>query len=200
MEKDWTGNSSFFIQNHRKKESEVSENDYYSTHQNSIRSFLNIYKLQPGLYWEPACGGGNICKVLYEFGYEGYASDLINRGFGNKTMNFLLANRLPKDDITTIITNPPYKYSEEFLNKSMQLLPNKGECIMFLPLTFLEGKNRYNLFQIYKPKKVFIHSSRQGCSPTGEWEFKNGGARAYVWAIWEKGYNKTTVLEWIPPN
>jgi tRNA/tmRNA/rRNA uracil-C5-methylase (TrmA/RlmC/RlmD family) len=202
-EKDWLGNSSFFIQNHRKKDSEVSEADFYATHPNSVRTFLDFYN--PGkndLIWECACGTGNISKVLIEKGYKVYSTDLVDRGYGDGQFNFLQAMTLPKP-LNIILTNPPYKYAEDFLEQAMRLLPQNGYYIAFLPLTFLEGKNRYQLFQTYTPDSVYIHSSRQGCDSKGRFDFTNGGARCYCWIVWRKQkteINNGTTIYWLPPN
>ena len=45
MIKDWTGgNSGFYSVNHRKKEIEVEEYDFYCTHPESIKLFLKAAK------------------------------------------------------------------------------------------------------------------------------------------------------------
>ena len=197
--KDWLGNSSFFIQNHRKKEENIAKEDFYSTHPNSVKSFLQEFDFKSNLIWEPACGKGNISRVL-KSKYNVYSTDLIDREYGDGQLNFLTCQILPKPEIDVILTNPPYKYAESFLLKALQLLPEKGLYIGFLPITFLEGKNRYKIYKNNNPKLVFVHSSRQGCDYFGRFDFINSGARAYIWAIWEKGYLGDTIIKWIPPN
>jgi hypothetical protein len=200
MSKDWFGNQSFFIQNHRKKDSEVSKADFYATNPISVRSLLQVYPFKEQLVWEPACGTGNISRVLKEAGHKVFSTDLIDRGYGDGTMNFLQQMKLPQDQIDYIITNPPYKWAEQFLEQAMNLL-HEGNCyIAFLPITFLEGKKRYELYKKYPPSDVYIFSSRQGCSSKGEFEFDNGGARCYCWIIWQKGFSGDPTLRWIPPN
>lgn len=201
--KDWFGNSSFFIQNHRKKETEVSQADFYATHPTSVRAFLKMYDLfdSNDHFWEPACGTGNISKVLKdEHHFDVYSTDLVDRGYGDGQLNFLQCMTLPKKDINVILTNPPFKYADAFLEQAMTLLPSNGRYIAFLPLTFLEGKGRYKLFQRWTPTKVFIFSSRQGCDSQGRFEFKNGGARAYAWYVWNDKHTTDTNLFWIPPT
>jgi hypothetical protein len=169
----------------------------------SIRAFLKVHPLSPkhDKIWEPACGTGNISKVLKdEFNLQVYSTDLVDRGYGDGQLNFLQTLQLPRDDINLILTNPPFKYAEEFLEQAMKILHITGRYIAFLPLTFLEGKSRYELFARHKPTTVFIHSSRQGCDSQGRFEFKNGGARCYCWIVWDKNYKGDTVIKWIPPT
>lgn len=63
MIKDWTGgNSGFYSVNHRKKEIEVEEYDFYCTHPESIKLFLKAAKntnlIIPNNILEPCCGIG----------------------------------------------------------------------------------------------------------------------------------------------
>ena len=46
-----------------------------------------------------------------------------------------------------IITNPPYKYAKEFVEKSLELIREGGKVAMLLKLTFLEGQKR-QVFQL----------------------------------------------------
>ena len=90
MIKDWTGgNSGFYSVNHRKKEIEVEEYDFYCTHPESIKLFLKAAKntnlIIPNNILEPCCGIGSISKILKENGYSVYSSDLIDRGYGEET-------------------------------------------------------------------------------------------------------------------
>ena len=203
-----------YVTNHRKKKSEISPNDFYSTHSDSINTFLEEFLKKYIIYevWEPAAGRGNISSVLQKFGIKVFSSDLISRGenglaferdghtiFGN--IDFLQQKSLPNNDIDTIITNPPFSLAEEFIRKSIELHP-KLFIIMYLKLTFLEGKKRYKLFQEYPPTEVWIHSSRQNCDKNGAEEFKNGSAVAYAWFVWKMNTIRPAhpELYWLPPN
>jgi hypothetical protein len=52
-----------------------------------------------------------------------------------------------------IITNPPYKYAKEFVEKALELIDDSRKVAMFLKLTFLEGKARKKLFASAPPEK-----------------------------------------------
>ena len=208
-------NHNIYITNHRKKEKEIVPFEFYSTHKNSVRTFLTEFLIdhQIKYAWEPACGLGNISKVLEEFGIKHISSDIVDRT--PQLNNFIggldfLEQKDLIDGFDTIITNPPFKYAEEFVKKAAELNPEKY-IIMYLKLTFLEGKKRYKLFQDFKPSKIYIHPSRQGCSPEGKEEFNNGGAVCYAWYVWEtddlvliNGKDKIkrdhTDIYWLPLN
>lgn len=99
-----------------------------------------------------------------------------------------------------IITNPPYKYAKEFVEKALNTIPIGNKVAMLLKLLFLEGKARKELFRKYPPKYIYVFSGRIMCAKNGEFEkMKAGGgsAIAYAWFIWEKGYDGKPTLDWI---
>lgn len=181
-----------------KSESKREDNDFYATHPTATRSFLdkiisdNI-RLSPNI-WECACGEGHISKVLKEYGYNVRSSDLIDRGYG-EVKNFLDTTYLEND--FDILTNPPYKIAEDFVEKAMSLLGKGRKLILFLKIQFLESKKRLELFKKFPPKYVYIHSERQLTSKDGSFETLNAKSIAYIWIIREKGFNGETVLRWI---
>lgn len=201
MAKDWTGgNSGFYTTNHRKKADEVEENDFYATHHDSVKLFLKAVKetnlFLPNNMWENACGDGAISKVLKSEGYNVFSSDLIDRGYGEETnLDFLTTDKYT-NTFDCIITNPPYKFATEFVEKSIEKVKDNGLVIMFMKLTFLESAKRYELFKKYPPKYVYVHVNRQGCGKGGG-TFKNGGAAAYCWYVWQKGCTTEPIIRWI---
>ena len=98
-----------------------------------------------------------------------------------------------------IITNPPYKYAQEFIEKALQIIPEGNKVAMFLKIQFLEGKRRKKLFLSQPPKTVYVSSSRLLCAKNAEFEKMiagGGSAVAYGWYVWEKGYKGKTELQW----
>lgn len=177
--------------NHTKEKREV--NDFYATdplaalHLLNLESFNNI--------WECACGQGHLAKVFKDNNLLGKASDLIDRGYG-ETIDFLKHNQIWNGDI---VTNPPYKYAQNFIEHGLQIIPQGNKIALFLKIQFLEGKKRKNLFKKYPPKKIYVSSSRILCAKNAAFEEikKSGGsAVAYAWYIWENGFNGKTVVDW----
>lgn len=143
--RDWAGNSkSTFTclgaSNHVEHERE--ENDYYATEPKAIELLLAEEKFSSDI-WECACGEGHLSKVLLEHGYKVKSSDLVDRGYGKGGVDFLKQTEPCAIDI---ITNPPYKFAKEFVEKALELIDDGCKVAMFLKLTFLEGKARKKIF------------------------------------------------------
>ncbi len=96
-----------------------------------------------------------MAKKLVEYGYNVKATDLIDRGYGEGGVDFLACKDKFEGDI---LTNSPYKYATEFVLKALDLVPEGNKVFMFLKLTFLEGKKRYDeLFSnIHRRKFMFF--------------------------------------------
>lgn len=203
--KDWTGGkaSTYFTigaQGHGKEERE--KHDYYATSPLAAKYLLEFETFNHNI-WEPACGENHITNVLREHGYNVRTSDIIDR-IGDGTVEIIDFLTLPTGDDykkinTDIITNPPYKYAKEFVEKSMELIADGCKVAMYLKITFLEGKGRKEMFKKYPPKYVYVSSSRLGCAKNGElledgsWP---GGAACFAWYIWEKGFTGEPVIRW----
>ena len=199
--KDWNGNGNSIFKtlgasNHTDKERE--EHDFYATSPIAIDKLHNTGELTCKNIWECACGEGHLAKKLVEYGYNIKATDLINRGYGEGGVDFLACKDKFNGDI---LTNPPYKYAAEFTLKALDLVPEGNKVFMFLKLTFLEGKKRYDeLFSKYPPKKIYVFSQRVLCAKNADFDgMKAGGgsAVAYAWYVWEKGYTGNTIVKWI---
>ncbi len=203
---DWSGNAgsvwkTIGASNHT--EHERAAEDYYATDPVAIDKLLTV-ETPSELIWECACGAGHLSERLTEKGFYVCSSDIVDRGYKRLSVieDFLKAQTIPfaraKFDI---LTNPPYKFAKEFVLKALELLPAGCKCFMFLKLTFLEGKARYNeLYAKYPPKRIYVFSERIECAKNGDFEAlkqSGGGAIAYAWFVWEKGSKERTQIEWI---
>ena len=202
--KDLTGNAkSIFAcngaSNHSDSERQID--DYYATEPKALELLLQQETFSHYV-WECACGGGHLSKVLCEKGYKVKSSDIVNRGFEDtEIIDFLKVSKddIKKDFSRDIITNPPYKYAKEFVEKALEISMDSTKIAMFLKLTFLEGKARRKLFEKYPPKKVYVSSARLQCAKNGDFEKYGKGvgtAVAYGWFIWEKGFKGSPIIKW----
>ena len=178
------------VANRRRADAEA--NDYYATDPKAVDLLLE-HETFSGPIWEPACGEGHISEVLKSRGFKVFSSDLIDRGYGTGGMDFLLYPFA--DHHCNIITNPPYKYAKEFVEKALDAIAPGYKAAMFLKLTFLEGQRRRELFRQYPPQIVYVSSARLECGKNGE--FAGSSAVAYCWIIWQKGYSGPTYVKWI---
>lgn len=165
--------------------------DYYATDPIALIKLLKYESFNKNV-WECACGEGHLSNVLKNYGYNVYSTDLIDRGYQDDQIDFLNTYLMFHGDI---ITNPPFKFAQKFVEKALSLVFNGSKVAMFLKLTFLEGKKRSNLFSKYPLKKLYVFSSRIQCGKNGI--FTGGSAIAYGWFIWEKGYSGKPTIEWI---
>lgn len=180
--KDWSGgNASIFISlgasNHTDKARQ--EDDYYATDPIAIDKLLSAGARIDNSVWECACGQGHLAKRLLDKGYTVYATDLVDRGFGTGGIDFLKQTEIFDGDI---LTNPPYKYAKEFVEKSLSLIKNGHKVFMFLKLTFLESKSRKLMFEKYPPKCVYVFSERCLCAKNGDFKqvIDGGGKRCML--------------------
>ena len=51
-----------------------------------------------------------------------------------------------------ILTNPPFKLAEQFVEKSFELINEGNYAIFFLKVQFLESKRRKQMFEKYPLK------------------------------------------------
>lgn len=180
--------------NHTAKER--SKNDFYATAPLAVKKLLELEKFSQNI-WEPACGMNHITNELINNGYKVKTSDIVDMiGDGSVIIQNFLENTIVYD--CDIITNPPYKYAAEFVEKAIESITPGHKVAMFLKLTFLEGKKRKKLFDKYPPKIIYVASSRFGCSETGVFNKDGncGSAIAYCWFIWEKGFIGDPIIKW----
>lgn len=176
MSKEWKGNSASYRSmlgiNKSGTTSEREAADYYTTDPTAVEQFVKhitkIRGLITGRYffntiWEPACGCGNISKVLRSNGYEVISSDLQDRGFGLSGVDFLDSVTVP-ERCNTIITNPPYSLANEFILHAMDILPDFGRYYALMNLSYLTGIQRNET--IYKKgylRAIHIYPHRINC-------------------------------------
>lgn len=107
-------------------------------------------------------------------------------------MDFLKVNDLYTGDI---VTNPPYKLAQEFIEHALEIVSEGSKVCMFLKVQFLEGKQRKEFFKKYPPKRVWVSSSRIRCYTNGVFK-ETSSMLALAWYVWEKGYKGDTVIKW----
>lgn len=167
--------------------------DFYPTPPEGIRALLAVETFE-GSMWEPACGDGAISRVLEDSGFDVYSSDLIDRGYGDTGVDFLLDYSRKSDNI---ITNPPFKHAEDFIFHSLNRAEKK--VAMLLRLAFLEGQERRKMFTGTPISAVWVFSKRLSIMRNGA-KFEGGGAGgmiAFAWFVWTHGYQGRPELGWL---
>lgn len=181
------------------------EHDFYPTPPCATKALLAVEEFV-GAIWEPACGTGDMARVLADAGHEVIATDLIGRGYGEGGRDFMMewAPRAPN-----IVTNPPFSWAVQFVDRALQLTtPPAGQnaprkVAMFLRLAFLEGQVRGRWFPSTPLARVYIMSRRV---PIGKGrlleEDEKAGPLAFAWFVWEHGHlgaPELRFLDWKHP-
>lgn len=195
MARDWKGGTASTFKtigasNHC--EHERADMDYYATEPAATEWLTRIERFA-GPILEPSCGEGHISRVLTAAGYEVVSRDLADRGFGEVADFLAPENRVWEGDI---VTNPPYAFAQEFVERALEIIPEGRKVAMFLKLTFLEGKKRSRLFENYPPRRVWVSHARLLCAKNGDFESSTGSATAYGWFVWEKGWKGKPEIGW----
>lgn len=175
-------------------------NDLYATRPHDVKL---LFQYEPsiieGKIWECACGHGHIIKTLKELGATDiYGSDLIDYGFGYDIYDFLSNDEAHTNEFDIILTNPPYKYTTEFIRIALDKVKDNGRVIMLLPTTTLAGVNRYNqIFRDDPPRYVYTFVRNTYALLVAEGDKIGHPKLSHSWFIWEKGYNGETIIRWL---
>jgi hypothetical protein len=166
------------------------ENDFYPTPVWGTQALLDREKFT-GIIWEPACGDGKMSEVLKSNGYAVISSDKFDYGYQFAgEQDFLTLEDEHKVD--NIVTNPPFKLGQEFVEKALTIAKNK--VAMLLRIQFLEGQNRSAWLAKTPLKYVYVFGKRLNFNASG------GAVLCFAWFVWEVGYTGEPIIRWISPD
>jgi len=144
---------------------------------------------------EPACNKGYMSRVLEEYFRSVQSSDVWDYGYG-KVEDFLNSS-YQTGDVDWIITNPPFRLAEDFINKSLEIA-SVGVAILARTV-FLESVGRYNRMFKINPPSVFAQFSERVPMVKGRLDKKASTATGYAWFVWHLERKNDTRVVWIPP-
>lgn len=133
-----------------------------------------------GKIWEPACGSGQMSKVLESNGYDVLATDLERHG-----ADFLTHGG---EWNGSIITNPPYRHADEFLQKALESATE--QVAMLLPVNALGGKKRSAWLWHVQPPALTLLVPRYMNVLDRTSQFY------HVWCVWDRQYTGRTEMDW----
>lgn len=159
------------------------ENDFYPTPWDATAAlceWLDEAGENGVTVWEPACGNGSMVKVLEEYGYNVYGTDI------QTGTDFLAQTSLPEaiadaDDLW-IITNPPFSLAEEFIRKAHYF---GKPFAMLLKCQYWHSAKRLKLFRDTHPAYILPLTWRP--------DFTGGGNSLMdmMWVVWNGCERKT---------
>jgi hypothetical protein len=200
MKKREQNTSTAVMQRRVKKPEDFDPFDYYPTPPWATRAFCEFLNGALGVSTgicsvdEPACGAGDMANTLAEYFGQVRASDIVDRGYGERR-DYLWPSDLPQVDWT--ITNPPFKLALQFIETALKR--SRFGVAMLVRSAFLESETRYTrLFSKHPPaavvqyvERVVMHQGRL---------VKDGTtATAYCWVVWTHSDVEAPRFYWIPP-
>ena len=166
-------------------------NDLYETPPVAVQALLRVHDLPHNL-WEPACGRGKIACVLADAGHRVYGTDLVHYGIFQGGIDFLMERHLPHPDIEAIITNPPFKLAEEFVEHALTLCP---KVVMLLRLAFYESQRRSPILDSGWLARIYAFRKRLPMMHRDGWEGKKANSgMAFAWFVWDKNHQGPTTI------
>lgn len=166
--------------------------DFYPTPPEVTRALLKVETFY-GPIWEPACGDGAMSRELEAAGYVVESSDLVDRGFGQSRVDFLIEHQ-PR--APNIVTNPPFKLGEQFWRHACHLAT--GKVVFFCRLTWLEGAARAVMFSEVPPSRVWVMSKRPTFTRGGGEKTHGGGMLAFAWFVRDPKHTGRPEIGWLP--
>ncbi len=166
--------------------------DFYPTHPGATRALLTVERFD-GPIWECAAGEGDMSRELEAAGYQVVSTDLVDRGYCDDRVDFLMEwqARAPN-----IVTNPPFKLAAQFVDRALSL--TTGKVAMFLRLAFLEGVERGAWFPNTPLARVWVMSRRV---PMERGRLKQAGdghgVIAFAWFVWDHAHDGPPAIGWL---
>jgi hypothetical protein len=145
--------------------------------------------------WEPACGAGHMARPLKEYFGKVKASDIY--AYGHGTASDFLAGPIEAASVDWIITNPPFRLAEDFIQRSL-VVARRGVAILARTV-FLESVGRYREIFDQNPPTRFAQFTERVPMVKGRLDAKASTATGYAWFVWEKNAPPLPRLMWVPP-
>lgn len=166
--------------------------DCYDTPPEAVHALLKAEKL-PHMIWEPACGTGNIVKVLREAGHFVIATDLNERGCPDSTSRYDFLLPSPKVNCEAIVTNPPFALAERFVDVALNRAPL---VVMLLRLAFYESERRKWILENGKLARIHVFSKRLPMMHRAGWEGRKANSgMAFAWFVWDRWHQGATMID-----
>lgn len=173
--------------------------DFYPTPPGATMALCSVEQF-PGTVWEPACGEGDMARVLVRASgaRHVYATDLIARGgmTAGYVCDFLATGR---ECVDHVVTNPPFKLAQRFVEHGLCQVPEGGRVAVLVRLMFLESLARRAWFAASGLARVWVFADRVPFQRGRLVAAGEGGGRMvpYAWFVFVRGHSAPPTLGWI---
>ena len=156
--------------------------------------------------WEPAANRGHMVRPLREYFGHVIGSDIHDYGeeyeAPERVVDFLCDMSESRFFIETrgmdwIITNPPFRLAQQFVERALVLKPRVGVAII-ARTAFLESVGRYNQLFRNRPPAIIAQFTERVPMVRGRLTETGSTATAYCWLVWLTGDGSARFV-WIPP-
>ena len=173
--------------------------DFYVEPESATTALLNA-EWFIGTIWDPAAGSGNVVKACRATGRRAFGSDkVVRQGLPDLAIGDFLdldGANLPWGPVDCIISNPPFKLAEPFIEKALSIA--RFKVAFLLRTAFLEGQGRHErIFSKTPLKRVWQFRGRLSMPPGGAAIEARGGAVAFAWFVWDHGWQGPPQIGWL---
>jgi hypothetical protein len=162
--------------------------DLYETPEVATYALLEVETL-PHALWECACGPGAIVRVLRNRGHQVLATDLIDYQSADQDqagVDFLVQQQLPVDDIEMILTNPPFRHIQRFVENALKLCP---KVIILARLALMESERRSSILDTGALARVHVFRKRLPMMHRAGWEGRKASSgMAFAWFVFDRDH------------
>jgi hypothetical protein len=173
----------------------AEEGDFYPTPPGATLALLQKEDF-PGPIWEPACGAGDISKVVEEAGYRVVSSDFFDRGYGMPGIDYFSVTALPLG--CRSINSAGTKMTTTDWIRHTTYLAGLKKMALFMKTTALAGKSRSLALAKTGFCRLLQFRGRIKCKQ-GELAGKedNSAMMEFAWFIFEPGFTGEPTIRWI---
>ena len=162
----------------------------------------NYRAIKQHVVWEPSANRGHMVRPLREYFGRVIGSDIHDYGDHKRVVrDFLFDGSAPRfieaDGIDWIITNPPFRLAQQFVERGLVLKPKAGVAII-VRTAFLESVGRYNQLFRNRPPAIIAQFTERVPMVRGRLTETGSTATAYCWLVWQ-GARRSPSFVWIPP-
>lgn len=156
--------------------------------------------------WEPSANRGHMVKPLQEYFRIVHSSDIFDYSeqspvvCQDRVIDFLWSGsespQIAKQGVDWIITNPPFRLAEQFIERSAQIALDGYAVIV--RTSFLEGVGRWQRLFSLNPPTIVAQFSERVPMVQGRLTETGSTATSYCWMVWIKNCQPQPMM-WIPP-
>lgn len=158
-----------------------SKSDFYPTPWEATAALLNYLKIPRGRFiWEPACGKGDMSKVLRDYGYSVIETDI------QTGVDFLNCDQRFCD---WIITNPPFSLADQFIRRAYSM---NVPFAFLLKAQYWNAQKRTALFNDCQPTHILP------CAWRVDFTGGKNPLMDVIWVVWKRDQSGTTFFRPLP--